>query len=60
MKKVKQCSITGIVGYEEDFYKDGKYPYASFVELFRAKYKIPVKELRSFVSEINEKQRPLI
>lgn len=47
-REIKVCTITGVSGYKEEFYKDGKYPYATFAEAFRAKHKIPVAELRRF------------
>lgn len=57
LKELKRCTISGVVDYERNFYKDGKYPYVTFVEKFRAKYSIPVAELRSFLNEIKEKNK---
>ena len=49
---LKRCTISGVVDFEKNFYKEGKYPYATFVENFRAKYKIPVEDLRSFCDKL--------
>ena len=59
MNGLKKCTISGVVDYEDNFYKDGKYPYATFVENFRAKHRIPVEELRTFcerLKEMNQKE----
>ena len=52
--ELKKCTISGVVDYERNFYKEGKYPYATFVENFRAKNRIPVDELRSFCEKLRE------
>ena len=48
---LKRCTITGLVDDKETFYKEGEYPYMTFVELFRSKFSIPVPELREFVNQ---------
>ncbi len=55
--ELKKCTISGVVDYESNFYKNGTYPYATFVEKFRSKYNIPVDELRFFCNEIRDINR---
>ena len=52
MNGLKKCTVSGVVDYEKNFYKEGKYPYATFVENFRAKHRIHVEELRTFCEKI--------
>ena len=52
--ELKKCTISGVVDFEKNFYKEGKYPYATFVENFRAKHNIPVAELRVFCENIKQ------
>ena len=47
-RELKSCTITGVMAYRDEFYKSGMYPYITFAEAFRAKYRIPVAELRKF------------
>jgi|SaaInl59LU_5_DNA_1037362.scaffolds.fasta_scaffold00136_7 hypothetical protein len=52
----KKCTITGIELTDKDTYnKRSGCPYANFVEGFRARNKIPVKDLRRFVNELKSK-----
>jgi len=53
MSKLKRCTISGVVDFEKNFYKNGKYPYATFVENFRAKHMIPVEDLRAFCEAVS-------
>ena len=55
--ELKKCTISGVVDFERNFYKNGKYPYATFVENFRAKHNIPVEDLRSFCSKVTEMRK---
>jgi len=55
--ELKKCTISGVVDYKDNFYKNGTYPYMTFVEKFRSKYSIPVDELRLFCDEIKEVNR---
>tara|TARA_B110000879_G_scaffold17839_1_gene21669 strand:- start:205 stop:402 length:198 start_codon:yes stop_codon:yes gene_type:complete len=57
MSELKKCTISGIIDLEENFHKEGKYPYVKFVERFRARYQIPVKELRGFLNDVSEHQK---
>ena len=57
MRELKKCTISGIIDLQGNFHKGGKYPYVKFVEQFRAKHQIPVKELRSFLKDVSEHQR---
>ena len=50
--ELKKCTISGVVDFERNFYKNGTYPYATFVEKFRSKYNIPVDDLRFFCSKV--------
>jgi hypothetical protein len=60
MNGLKKCTVSGVVDYEKNFYKEGKYPYATFVENFRAKHRIPVEELRSFCDKLGEMHKQSI
>ena len=52
----KKCIITGIELTQDDTYnKNSGCPYANFVEGFRARHKIPVRDLRKFVDELKSK-----
>jgi len=52
----KKCIITGVELTQDDTYnKNSGCPYANFVEGFRARHKIPVKDLRRFVNELKSK-----
>jgi histidinol dehydrogenase len=52
----KKCIITGIELTDEDTYnRNSGCPYANFVEGFRARHKIPVRDLRKFVDELKSK-----
>ena len=55
MKKREYCAITGIKLTEEDTYSEKSCSYANFVEGFRARHKIPVRDLRKFVDELKFK-----
>ncbi len=50
-----RCTITGVELMDEDNYKNGTYPYANFVEDFRAKHHIPVSDLRQFVKTLKKR-----
>jgi hypothetical protein len=56
MSELKKCTISGIIDLQENFHKGGLHPYVKFVEQFRAKHQIPVKELRSFLKDVSEHQ----
>ena len=55
MKKREYCAITGIKLTEQDTYSERGCSYANFVEGFRARHKIPVRDLRRFVNELKSK-----
>ena len=57
MSELKKCTISGIIDLDENFHKGGLHPYVKFVEQFRARHQIPVKDLRSFLYEVNEAQK---
>ncbi len=57
MSELKKCTISGIIDLEENFHIRGLHPYVKFVEQFRAKHQIPVKELRAFLKDVSEHQK---
>ena len=57
MSELKKCTISGIIDFDNNFHKGGLYPYVKFVEQFRARHQIPVKELRTFLNEVNKSQK---